>query len=141
MTHTKITFENQVNNDAEYNLQEYDIPVGYKNDTNKGYLQEEKIKWRYSKQTRSWQRWRWSLWGKCRLIIWYQTGCARRKKIHRNLLWTRFDAAKIIKDKNILSNLKSEKLQLLFLVPGVTYLHLEPSHAVHTRLRKYWNLS
>ena len=26
--------------------------------------------------------------------------------------------------------------ELLFLVPGGTYFHLEPSHAVHTRLRK-----
>ena len=30
---------------------------------------------------------------------------------------------------------------LLFLVPGGTYFHLEPSHAVHTRLHKDWNLS
>ena len=28
-------------------------------------------------------------------------------------------------------------VHLLFLVPGGTYLHLEPSHTVHTRLRKY----
>ena len=25
---------------------------------------------------------------------------------------------------------------ILFLVPGGTYFHLEPSHAVHTRIRK-----
>ena len=30
-----------------------------------------------------------------------------------------------------------EAINLLFLVPGGTYFHLESSHAVHTRLRKY----
>ena len=29
---------------------------------------------------------------------------------------------------------------ILFLVPSGTYFHLELSHAVHTRLRKDWNL-
>ena len=32
-------------------------------------------------------------------------------------------------------------LWVLFLVPSGTNFHLELSHAVHTRLRKYWNLS
>ena len=31
--------------------------------------------------------------------------------------------------------------EVLFLVPGGTYFHLEPSHAVHTRQCKYWDLS
>ena len=31
--------------------------------------------------------------------------------------------------------------RVLFLVPSGTNFHLELSHAVHTRLRKYWNLS
>ena len=30
-----------------------------------------------------------------------------------------------------------ERPPLLFMVPGGTYFHLEPSHAMHTRLRKY----
>ena len=28
---------------------------------------------------------------------------------------------------------------LLFLVPGGTYFHLKPSHAMHAQESKYWN--
>ena len=43
MTHTKITFENQVNNDVEYDLQEYDTPVGYKMIQTKVIFKKKKL--------------------------------------------------------------------------------------------------
>ena len=41
----------------------------------------------------------------------------------------------------IYSQTPKKHYELLFLVPDGTYFHLEPSHAVHKRLRKDWNLS